>query len=136
MSKALNQRFQPEIGANIKYGITSDVTADLALNPDFSQIESDIPQNEVNQRYPLYYPEKRPFFLEGKDIFDTPFELLYSRKIISPVWAAKVTGKLGNTSFGVMSALDDRPTGIEIPGAAELEEDAAYRSLNSVLRLR
>lgn len=134
--KSLGQKFQPEIGANVKYGITSDVTADLALNPDFSQIEADIPQNEVNQRYPLYYPEKRPFFLEGKDIFDTPFELLYSRKIVSPVWAAKLTGKLGNTSFGVMSALDDLPSGIEIPGAPLLDENAAYRSLNSVLRLR
>ncbi len=135
-SKALGQEFQPEIGANIKYGITSDLTADLALNPDFSQIEADIPQNEVNQRYPLYYPEKRPFFLEGKDIFDTPFELLYSRKIVSPVWAAKLTGKIKNTSFGVMSALDDRPAGIEIPGASPLDVNSSYRSLNSVLRLR
>lgn len=135
-SKALGQKFQPEIGANVKYGLTSDVTADLALNPDFSQIEADIPQNEVNQRYPLYYPEKRPFFLEGKDIFDTPFELLYSRKIVSPVWAAKLTGKIKNTSFGVMSALDDRPAGIEIPGAPLLDVNSSYRSLNSVLRLR
>ncbi|MCX8159560.1 MAG: carbohydrate binding family 9 domain-containing protein [Candidatus Saccharicenans sp.] len=135
-SKALGEKFQPEIGANIKYGITSDLTADLALNPDFSQIEADVPQNEVNQRYPLYYPEKRPFFLEGKDIFDTPFELLYSRKVVSPVWAAKLTGKLGNTSFGVMSALDDMPPGIEIPNAPQLDENAAYRSLNNVLRLR
>ncbi|MGQ9800265.1 MAG: DUF5916 domain-containing protein [Candidatus Saccharicenans sp.] len=134
--EALGDKFRPEPGANIKYGITSDVTADLALNPDFSQIEADIPQNEVNQRYPLYYPEKRPFFLEGKDIFDTPFELLYSRKIVSPVWAAKVTGKLGNTSFGVMSAFDDRPVAIEIPGAPELDELASYRSWNNVFRLR
>lgn len=134
--KALSDKFQPELGANIKYGITSDVTADLALNPDFSQIEADIPQNEINQRYPLYYPEKRPFFLEGKDVFDTPFEILYSRKIVSPVWAAKVTGKLGNTSFGVMSALDDRPAPIEIPGAPEFDEQASFRSWNNVLRLR
>ena len=135
-SRALGEKFRPEIGANVKYGITSDVTADLALNPDFSQIEADIPQNEVNQRYPVYYPEKRPFFLEGKDIFDTPFELLYSRKIVSPVWAAKLTGKIRNTSFGIMSALDDLPTAIEIPGAPLLDENAAYRSLNNVLRLR
>jgi len=135
-SRALGEKFRPEIGANVKYVITSDVTADLALNPDFSQIEADIPQNEVNQRYPVYYPEKRPFFLEGKDIFDTPFELLYSRKIVSPVWAAKLTGKIRNTSFGIMSALDDLPTAIEIPGAPLLDENAAYRSLNNVLRLR
>ncbi|MFO7979575.1 MAG: DUF5916 domain-containing protein, partial [Candidatus Aminicenantes bacterium] len=68
----------PKPGINLKYGITSDLTADLTLNPDFSQIEADMPQVDVNQRYELYYPEKRPFFLEGKDIFDTPMELLYS----------------------------------------------------------
>ncbi|MDI6845280.1 MAG: DUF5916 domain-containing protein [Candidatus Saccharicenans sp.] len=135
-SKSLEQKFRPEAGANIKYGITSDVTVDLAVNPDFSQIEADIPQNEVNQRYPLYYPEKRPFFLEGKDIFDTPFEILYSRKVVSPVWAAKVTGKLGSTSFGIMSAMDNRPLAIRIPEAPGLDEDASYRALNNVFRLR
>jgi len=135
-SQSLEQKFKPEVGANIKYGITSDVTIDLAVNPDFSQIEADIPQNEVNQRYPLYYPEKRPFFLEGKDIFETPFEILYSRKVVSPIWAAKVTGKLGRTSFGFMSALDDRPLAIQISGASDLNEDASYRSLNNVFRLR
>ncbi len=135
-SQSLEQKFKPEVGANIKYGITSDVTIDLAVNPDFSQIEADIPQNEVNQRYPLYYPEKRPFFLEGKDIFETPFEILYSRKVVSPIWAAKVTGKLGRTSFGFMSALDDRPLAIQISGAPDLNEDASYRSLNNVFRLR
>lgn len=135
-SKISGDKFRPEVGANIKYGITSDVTADLALNPDFSQVEADMPQNDVNQRYPLYYPEKRPFFLEGKDIFDTPLELFYSRKIVSPVWAAKVSGKLNRTSFGVISALDDLPVGIEIPSAPEFDETLAYRSLNNILRLR
>ncbi len=135
-SKADGDKFSPEIGANIKYGITSDLTADLALNPDFSQIEADIPQNDVNQRYPLYYPEKRPFFLEGKDIFDTPLELLYTRKIVSPVWAAKLSGKIKKTSFGIMSALDDLPLGINIPEAPDFDETLHYRSLNSVIRLR
>ena len=70
--KESGKKFDPEPSLNFKYGITSNLTTDITLNPDFSQIEADIPQIDVNQRYSLYYPEKRPFFLEGKDIFDTP----------------------------------------------------------------
>lgn len=135
-SKASNEKAVAEIGANIKYGITSNITADLALNPDFSQIEADMPQNDVNQRYALYYPEKRPFFLEGKDIFDTPIELVYTRKIVSPVWAAKVSGKVNKTSFGLISALDDLPVAIEIPDAPEFDDTLSYHSLNNIFRLR
>ena len=60
---------RPEGGANFKYGVTSNLTADFTLNPDFSQIESDRPQVEVNQRFALFFPELRPFFLEGAEIF-------------------------------------------------------------------
>lgn len=61
----------PEAGINFKYGITSNLTADLTFNPDFSQIESDMPQIDVNERFPLFFPELRPFFLEGAEIFQT-----------------------------------------------------------------
>lgn len=135
-SKASSDRASAEVGANIKYGITSDITADLALNPDFSQIEADLPQNDVNQRYALYFPEKRPFFLEGKDIFDTPIELVYTRKIVSPVWAAKISGKVNKTSFGIISAMDDLPVAIDIPGAPEFDDTVSYRALNNIVRLR
>ncbi|MFA9454382.1 MAG: DUF5916 domain-containing protein [Candidatus Aminicenantaceae bacterium] len=89
----------PEAGLNLKYGITSNMTIDLAINPDFSQIEADIPKINVNQRYDLYYPEKRPFFLEGKDYFDTPIELVYTRTISTPMWGGKLTGKAGKTTI-------------------------------------
>ena len=121
--KELGGKIEPEAGLNIKYGLTSDLTADLALNPDFSQVEADIPQIEVNQRYALYFPEKRPFFLEGQDIFDTPINLVYTRKINNPEWGIKLTGKIGKTTLGFLSAYDASPPRIYIPGAYEEDDD-------------
>jgi hypothetical protein len=126
----------PKPGINLKYGITSDLTADLTLNPDFSQIEADIPQVDVNQRYELYYPEKRPFFLEGKDIFDTPMEILYSRRIINPLWGMKLTGKVGKTSLGFLNVFDRTPSVIDIPNAPESYQESLEHGLVNVFRLK
>ncbi len=131
------ERLDPEAGLNLKYGITSYLTADITYNPDFSQVEADIPQIDVNQRYALYYPEKRPFFLEGKDIFDTPLELLYSRKIIDPKWGIRLTGKSGKTSIGFLSAFDENAPDIEIrPSEEEEEEGPPRRALVNAFRLK
>ena len=124
----------PEAGLNLKYGITSNMTMDLAVNPDFSQIEADMPQIDVNQRYDLYYPEKRPFFLEGKDYFDTPIELVYTRTISTPMWGGKLTGKAGKTTMGFMSTYDAAPTDIDIPGAPEEQESS--RGFVNIFRLK
>jgi hypothetical protein len=104
------------VGLSIKYGITSAITADITVNPDFSQVESDAFQVEVNQRYPLFFSEKRPFFMEGADIFkfytysDGFFKVpVHMRQIVEPAWGAKITGDLGNMSFGLLSAGDDWP---------------------------
>jgi hypothetical protein len=122
-SKEMGVKAESQAGFNVKYGLTSDLTADLTLQPDFSQVEADIPQIAVNQRYALYFPEKRPFFLEGQDIFDTPINLIYTRKINNPQWGVKLTGKIGRTSMGFLSTYDATPTRIDIPGAYEDEED-------------
>ena len=100
-----------EGGLNVKYGITSDLTADFTYNPDFSQIESDLPQIEVNQRFPLFFPELRPFFLEGAEIFDmpSPVNLVHTRTLVDPHLGAKLTGKVGRTTLGVMLADDEAP---------------------------
>ena len=99
---------QPEGGVNVKYGITSNLTADFTLNPDFSQVESDRPQIEVNQRFALFYPELRPFFLEGAEIFNVfgPVNFVHTRTIRDPDWGAKITGKVGRTSIGFLAAND------------------------------
>ena len=82
----VTDKAQPEGGVNVKYGITSNLTADFTLNPDFSQIESDRPQIEINQRFALFYPELRPFFLEGAEIFNVfgPINFVHTRTIRDP----------------------------------------------------
>ena len=101
----------PEGGVNFKYGITSNLTADFTLNPDFSQIESDRPQITVNQRFPLFFSELRPFFLEGQEIFNftSPVNLVHTRTIVDPRYGGKLTGKVGRTTLGVIFADDEAP---------------------------
>jgi len=126
-----------EAGLNLKYGLTSDLTADLTLNPDFSQVEADIPQIDVNQRFALYYPEKRPFFLEGKDFFDTPLELVYTRTIINPDMGVKLTGKFGRTTVGFLSTYDANPAEIDIPFSSAYSGDSPMdRGLVNILRVK
>ena len=105
----------PEGGLNVKYGVTPNLTVDYTYNPDFSQIESDIPQVEVNQRFPLFYPELRPFFLEGQEIFQVPGQvnLVHTRTIVDPRQGAKLTGKVGDTTVGVLVANDEAPGLVE-----------------------
>ena len=100
---------QPDIGLNVKYGVKSNLTADFTFNPDFSQIESDRPQIEVNRRFPLFFPELRPFFLEGQEIFSTPgrVNLVHTRTIVDPQLGAKLTGKTGKATLGVLVTNDE-----------------------------
>ncbi len=107
------KRLDAQPGANFKWGMSSDLTLDLTLNPDFSHIEADAPQIDINQRYALYYSEKRPFFLEGMEIFQFPddgLNIVYTRRIIDPIGGAKLTGKVGRFTYGLLSALDTNPT--------------------------
>jgi len=108
---------RPEGGVNVKYGITSNLTADFTLNPDFSQIESDRPQIDVNQRFPLFFPELRPFFLEGQEIFDSPgpVTFVHTRTIVDPRFGAKLTGKVGKTMLGLVVADDEAPGKVDDP---------------------
>ena len=101
----------PEGGLNVKYGVTSNLTADFTVNPDFSQIESDRPQIEVNQRFPLFFSELRPFFLEGQEVFLTrgPANLVHTRTIVDPRYGGKLTGKVGKITLGVLVADDEAP---------------------------
>ena len=118
----VNDRADPEGGLNFKYGVTSNLIADLTLNPDFSQIESDRPQIAVNQRFDLFFPELRPFFLEGAEIFSIggPVTMVHTRTIADPLYGAKLTGKAGSTTIGVMYAND------EAPGAVAEQDDPMF----------
>ena len=105
------------VGLNGKFGVTSSVTLDGTVNPDFSQVESDAFQVEVNRRFPVFYSEKRPFFMEGMGLFNiagTGFEgnmrtAVHTRRIVDPNWGSKLTGTVGKTTFGVLNAQDDHP---------------------------
>ncbi|HEY3280321.1 MAG TPA: DUF5916 domain-containing protein [Gemmatimonadales bacterium] len=97
----------PEIGANLRWGVTQNLSLTGTANPDFSQVEADVGQVTVNQRFALFFPEKRPFFLEGLEQFDTPNALIYTRRISAPVAGAKLTGKVGGTAVAYIGAVDD-----------------------------
>jgi Domain of unknown function (DUF5916)/Carbohydrate family 9 binding domain-like len=98
-----------EAGLGLKLGLTPSLTLDATGNPDFSQVETDAAQVTVNQRFALFFPEKRPFFLEGQEIFASPLQLVYTRNLYDPLAATKLTGKLGGTTVGVLGAVDEHP---------------------------
>lgn len=97
-------------GVNVRLGFTN-LSLDATVNPDFSQIESDTGQVTVNQRFALFFPEKRPFFLEGIELFSTPNQLVYTRQIVDPIAGGKVTGKAGRFGIAYLSAVDDTADG-------------------------
>jgi hypothetical protein len=109
--KSEGEKVQFEPGANLKLGLSSNATLDATINPDFSQIEADEPKIDYNVRYALRYDEKRPFFLEGMEIFSSPeIETVYTRQINDPIFGAKASGKTGRFTYGVLSAYDMHPT--------------------------
>lgn len=99
---------RPEAGLNVRWGVTANLTLNGTLNPDFSQVEADAGQVQYDPRQALFFAEKRPFFLDGIEQFSTPNNLVYTRRIVAPDFAAKLTGKIGAaTSVAVLSAVDD-----------------------------
>ena len=112
-----------EIGVSVRWGISPDLTANLAINPDFSQIEADVAQLDANNRFALFYPEKRPFFLEAADYFHTPVQAVFTRTVADPSVGAKLTGKRGGNTFGVFLAEDER-TDLIFPGASGSDSES------------
>ncbi|MGH9887253.1 MAG: DUF5916 domain-containing protein, partial [bacterium] len=101
---------KPQLGGNLRWTVGSNFVLNGTVKPDFSQVEADATQVAADQRFALFYPEKRPFFVEGLDQFNVPNTLVYTRTIVQPAGALKVTGKLGRADIAVLSALDDRGT--------------------------
>jgi len=100
-------RGTPELAGNVRWGVTQNLGATATAHPDFSQVEADIGQVTLNQRFALFYPEKRPFFLEGLEQFDTPNSLIYTRRIAQPVFGAKLAGKVGGLGVAYLGAVDN-----------------------------
>jgi len=102
----------PEFGLNARVGITQNLVLDATVNPDFSQVEADVDQVQVNERFALFFPEKRSFFLEGMEVFRSSQPLVHTRRIIDPIGGTKLTGKVGPLSVGYLGALDQSPSSV------------------------
>ncbi|MFC1693501.1 DUF5916 domain-containing protein [Candidatus Latescibacterota bacterium] len=96
-----------DTGITARWRFTPNMTLSATANPDFSQVEADVAQMEINTRFPLYYSEKRPFFLEGAEIFRNQFSLVHTRTLAEPDWGVKLTGKEGKHSMGFFSVRDN-----------------------------
>jgi hypothetical protein len=116
---------QGQTGMDAKFVIRDHFVVDMTANPDFSQVESEDPQITVNQRFAVYFPEKRPFFLENEDYFRTPLDLFFTRNIGDPSAGIRLTGKQGPYSVGLM-ATDDRSPGLAVPNSDPLFKERSY----------
>ena len=131
-----------QFGADIKWGIRQNLTLNGTINPDFSQVEADVGQVVLNERFALFFPEKRPFFLEGLELFDTPGQLIYTRRIVSPTVGAKLAGKLGKLNVATILAADEKKyseSGSDTPffAVTRLRRDLrGNNTLGGVLTLR
>ncbi|HWP45073.1 MAG TPA: DUF5916 domain-containing protein [Blastocatellia bacterium] len=129
-------------GLTVKYSLTSNLVLAFAANPDFAQVEADQPVVTANERFPIFFQEKRPFFLEGIDIFQTALQAVHTRTIVDPDYAVKLTGKQGRSTFGILLASDNAPGNFSdeersdpslLPGIARFLDKNAF---TGVLRLK
>jgi len=125
-----------EAGLTGRWGLTPNLTLNGTVNPDFSHVEADALQLDINEPFALSYPEKRPFFMEASDFFTTPLSVVYTRSIRDPAWGGKLTGKEGNNTVGVFVTRDELTNlivpGSQTSGSASLQE----ASFSSVVRYK
>ena len=124
----LRDDVDPDAGLNLRLGFSS-FAIDGTVNPDFSQVESDEGQVTVNERFALFFPEKRPFFLEGIELFGTPQTLIYTRRIVDPKGGAKFTGKFGQLGVAHLTAVDQTGAGDAWFNITRLRRDFGSNSI-------
>jgi len=128
-----SRTLQPEAGFDAKFILHDSFVLDATVNPDFSQIESDQPQITVNQRFAVFFPEKRPFFLENSNYFTSPIDLIFTRNIGHPEFGLRLTGKSGPWAVGVLAS-DDRAPGEALPASDPHSGDRATFAIARVSR--
>ncbi|MBN2093599.1 carbohydrate binding family 9 domain-containing protein [candidate division KSB1 bacterium] len=132
----IQKEHQYEPGLTTRWGITPNMTLNTTLNPDFSNVEADILQLDINTRFAIYYPEKRPFFMEGADFFQTPLDIVHTRTLAEPDWGIKLTGKEGKNALGFYT-VQDNMTNFLFPGVEGSESKSIdKKSYGSVFRYR
>ncbi|MBI2837729.1 MAG: carbohydrate binding family 9 domain-containing protein [Acidobacteria bacterium] len=136
-SAFVNEPIEGDGGIDVKWTPNANTAIDGAVNPDFSQVESDVGQIAVNNRFALFFPEKRPFFLESVDLFDMPILAVYTRTITSPRWGVRATGKFSSSSYTVLSSEDRGGGSVILPGATFSDfAPQDFRSFVTIGRLR
>ena len=120
-------------GLDAKFVLKDRLVLDTTVNPDFSQVESDEPQVTVNQRFEVFFPEKRPFFIENASFFETPISLLFTRRIADPQFGVRLTGKVGRYAIGLLFA-DDQSPGRSVPANDPLSGKRAFFGIARVNR--
>jgi hypothetical protein len=136
-NELVNRPVNVKAGVDAKWTPNENTALDATFNPDFSQVESDVAQISANERFALNYPEKRPFFLEGIELFTTPITAVYTRTITSPRWGARVTGKLGATGYTALVASDRGGGSVILPGPNGSDfADQDFKSTVAIGRLR
>lgn len=123
------------IGANLRWGVTNNLTLNATAKPDFSQVEADVDQLSYDPRQALYYPERRPFFLDGIEQFNVPSNLVYTRQIVQPTAAGKLTGTLAGMNVAFLSAFDDPETSVSGNNHPAFAIARAQRDLGSDSRV-
>jgi Domain of unknown function (DUF5916)/Carbohydrate family 9 binding domain-like len=132
-----NDDLSSDAGVDVKWNPTANSALDITVNPDFSTIETDVPQITVNRRFAVFYPEKRPFFLEGFDLFDTPLNVAYTRNIADPAAGARSTGQFGSTAYTVLVTQDEGGGDIILPGPQGNDAGPTdFKSIATIGRVR
>lgn len=132
-TSAYLRKSEGRAGVDMKFVPRDAVTLDFTVNPDFSQVESDEPQVTVNQRFEVFFPEKRPFFLENSDFFGSPITLFFSRRLRDPQFGARMTGKYGQWATGAL-VMDDRAPGKSVTPGTNGAGERAYAAVGSARR--
>ena len=136
-SSLVNKPVRVNGGVDAKWTPNQNNAIDATLNPDFSQVESDVAQIAVNQRFALFYPEKRPFFLEGLELFSSPIQAVYTRSITSPRWGLRATGKFDSNQYTAFIAEDRGGGSVILPGSNGSDfADQDYSSFVGMGRVR
>jgi hypothetical protein len=134
--KFVKKKGKIEPGLTARWSFTPNLTLNAAVNPDFSQVEADAAQLDINTQFALFYPEKRPFFLEGNSFFRSRFFAVYTRSVVDPDWGVKVTGKEGKHAIGFFTVRDS-VTNLWFPSSESTQITSADMSnIGTVLRYR
>ncbi|MFN2317510.1 MAG: DUF5916 domain-containing protein [Gemmatimonadales bacterium] len=131
----VNSRVTGDAGVSAKYSFANGLTAEATINPDFSQVESDAGQVDVNSTFALFFPEQRTFFQEGSDLFSTRINAVYTRSINNPIAAGKLIGRMGRTTVAYLGARDDHSP-LLVPFEERSVSGLAGKSVSNVLRFR